>query len=96
MTWFQLGWLLFLAVIVVGASLWNLFRGLRRITVESKHFEGSFGGSVDRMLADAVIDRDVVRRLRSVGRSGAVRAARYVRKTLGVPFGPALEFARRV
>lgn len=67
----------------------------RRKREAAAHFRAAFGGSVDRMLAEAAIDRDEVRRLRSLGRSGIIKATRYVKRTLGVPLSEAAEFARR-
>lgn len=82
----------------IGVLSWTFWHSMshRRLTrAERRRFLEQYGGSVDRLLAEAQIDRGEVRRLRDQPR-GMPAATRYVRKALQVPPERAEEFARRV
>lgn len=48
--------------------------------LEIMHFRWAYGASVERMVEDCPLDRDELRRMRDVSRSGRVQAIRHVRK----------------
>jgi hypothetical protein len=89
------------AVIVVSGSVFvytvaDFVSWYRRRRASERNFARRFGGSVDRMLNEAQVDREQLRRLRDTQEAGSMKAASQVSKQLQVPLGPAAEFVRRV
>ncbi len=94
----QILWSVLLAGLV-SASIFFLLKSIaddrKRKREQQRHFIERFG-SVDRMLLEAEIDRDEIRRIRDADRSGVVKATRLVMKTLDIPLNLAAEFVKRL
>lgn len=83
--------------VIVGLVVLLSQRDNPKRKAERDHFREAYGLSVDRMLAESPVDRDVVRQLRDSGkRDGLIRATAYVKKWDPVPLEVAKEFAERV